>query len=166
MAQYYAIAETERQGRMRAYDEWRYWQRLNRSLRLSKPQTSLTNSSTSDFRYEEYTRGAFLLAALDAKIRAETYGQKSLIDVFYRLNMMSEVNHTTFRRVVVDVGGRDMGPWVDRYIAGTDVPQAPKAPLEAYVERIPHERGLQAIAGLLAIGLLVVLGLLVGLLKR
>lgn len=149
MASYYMVAETERQGRMQAYDEMLYWERLNQSLRAGSKQMNLTNRSTYRDVQGDYTRGAYVLAALDDELRTRSGGTRSLEDVFYRLNQQEEVNHSSFRRAVVEVGGEDMGPWVDRYVAGTAVPPAPGIPLEVYFERLPYQRDLQIAAALI-----------------
>ena len=158
---YYMIAETERQGRMRAYNETRYWMRLNESLRLGDNRMNLTNRSTYQREQGAYSRGAFVLAAIDAEIRSQTGGKKSLKDVFRRLNQQDEVTQSSFRRAVIEVGGEEMGPWVDRYIGGTDVPPAPDIPLEVYLEHIPRRRDYQAAVGMIMISVLAAVGAIV-----
>lgn len=167
IASYYMISETERQGRMQAYDEMLYWQRLNESLLGGPQRMNLTNRSTYQDVQGDYTRGAYVLAALDNEIRTRTGGRRSLEDVFYRLNQQEEVNQSSFRHAVVEVSGEDMGPWVDRYVAGTAVPPAPGIPLEVYRERLPYQQDLQiAAAMLLAIVLVIVATLVLELRKR
>lgn len=158
---YYAIEETESQGRMLAFDEWRYWEAHNQTLRQMNLQTSLTNRSTSEYENEEYTRGAFILASLDAKIRSETGGRKSLDDVFYRLNHVEEVNHTSFRNAVVEVGGEEMRPWIERYIEGSDTPPAPNPPLEVHIELLAIRRDYQVVTGLALISISIFIGSLI-----
>ncbi len=161
MASYYMIAETERQGRMLAYNETLYWMQLNESLRFGDNRMNLTNRSTYQREQGAYTRGAFVLAALDAEIRSQTGGKKSLEDVFRRLNQQEEVTHSSFRRAVVAVGGEEMGPWVSRYVVGTAVPPAPGIPLEVYLELLPRRRDYQTAAGMVLIIVLAAIGAIV-----
>lgn len=143
---YYMLSETERQGLMDAYNESRYWFWLNESLRLGDRRINLTKPDTYRRIQDDYTRGAYVLAALDAEIRDRTGGRKSLKDVFRRLNHQPEVNHSAFRAAVVEVGGKEMGPWVDRYVSGTEVPPAPTPPPEVHFELLFQRRSYQAIA--------------------
>jgi hypothetical protein len=117
-ATYYSIAETERQGRMIACNETAYWTRLNKSLTFGENSMELTERESYQSRSGDYTYGASVLAALDAKLREETNGERSLEDVLSQLNQQEQVTHASFRDTVVDVGGQQMGPWVDRYVAG------------------------------------------------
>lgn len=126
---YYMITETERQGRLWAVNETRQWRYFNRSFQLSNTRP-LTTRTGPRAREVAYTKGAYVLAALDARIRHQTYGRKSLVDVFRRLNDQQRITHRSFRRAVVAVGGASMGPWVDRYVAGSELPNAPPPPPE------------------------------------
>lgn len=148
MASYYMISETERQDRVLACNETRYWRRLNDSLRLGDNRMNLTAPLTYRDEQGAYTRGAFVLAALDAKLRSETGGKHSLEDVFRRLNRQDRVTHASFKRAVIAVGGPEMRPWIDRYIAGTAVPAAPRYSLECHLELIPRRRDYQLAAGM------------------
>lgn len=127
-ATYYMISETERQGRMSACNETAYWNRLNTSLTRFDKSMQLTKRESYQFDAlgsGDYTQGAYVLAALDARIREATNGEKALEDVLYRLNKQERVTHASFRKAVVAVGGDKMGPWVDRHIAGSAVPSPP-----------------------------------------
>ena len=161
MTSYYMIAETERQGRMLAYNETLYWMRLNESLHFGDNRLNLTNPRTYQREKGAYTRGAFVLASLDAEIRSQTSGRKSLDDVFRRLNQQEEVTHSSFRRAVVDIGGEEMGPWVDRYIVGTAVPPAPDVLPEVYLELILRRRDYQAAAGIVLSSILAAVGAII-----
>ncbi|WP_227379597.1 hypothetical protein [Haladaptatus halobius] len=107
-----------------------YWMRLNESLHLEDNRLNLTDPRTYKREQGVYTCSALVLAALDAEILSQTDGKKSLEDIFRRLNEQDEMNHSSFRRIVIAVGGKEMGPCVDRYIGGTSVPPASDVPLE------------------------------------
>ena len=78
---------------------------------LTRPETWATDVP--------YHRGAVVLAALDEKIRTRTDGKHSLADVFARLNRHEgTVTYPVFVAVVNDVAGENMGPWLDRTVAG------------------------------------------------
>jgi|GEM_PF-4093390 len=95
------------------------------SERLTDPETWLTNP----WYRTEYTRGALVVATLDAAIRNATAGERSYEDVFRRTNAHEgRLTHEAFRRIVVDVGGPSVGPLVDRYVAGTADPPIPDNP--------------------------------------
>jgi len=103
---------------MIACNETAYWTRLNKSLTFGENSMELTERESYQSRSGDYTYGASVLAALDAKLREETNGERSLEDVLSQLNQQEQVTHASFRDTVVDVGGQQMGPWVDRYVAG------------------------------------------------
>jgi hypothetical protein len=130
---YYMVSETARQNRMQVYNETRYWERLNESLHLND-QMVLTDPGTFQRQQGDYTRGAYIIAALDAEIQSQTGGEKSFDDVFKRLNEQEETTHTSFKRAVVEVGGDEMEPWIDRYVDGNETPPAPDPPLQLYLE--------------------------------
>lgn len=73
-----------------------------------------------------YRKGAHVLAALDAEIRDRTDGEHTLADVFAGRADDPFESHADFRRTVVSVTGADLGPWLDRYVAGTDLPPLPE----------------------------------------
>ena len=66
-----------------------------------------------------YTRGARVLAALDREIRSRTDDQRTLLDVFQRLNRHDgPVTREVFAATVSRVAGTDMTAWIDRHVAG------------------------------------------------
>ena len=70
-----------------------------------------------------YTKGMRVLAALDAEIRVATDGERTLQAVMVALNRESDaVSRSEFRAVVERVAGRSFDAWLDRYVAGPDVP--------------------------------------------
>lgn len=81
--------------------------------------------------YAEYTKGRRVLAALDAKIRKETNGNRTLQAVFRRLNEHSRsepITYDVFQRVVADVAGTSLDGWLDSYVRSTAVPEVPDEP--------------------------------------
>ncbi|MFD1644757.1 hypothetical protein [Haloarchaeobius litoreus] len=76
-----------------------------------------------------YTKGARVLAALDAEIRERSDDRYSLADVFYLMNSQPErVDYETFRSYVQLVGGADLGSWLDEYVLTSAVPTVPREP--------------------------------------
>ncbi|WP_254535177.1 hypothetical protein [Halomarina litorea] len=87
---------------------------------------TLTDPDTWADWHTKYTKGRRVVAALDARLREETGGEASFQDVFYRMNTHDEVlTYDAFRGIVVDVGGDSFGPWLDRYVDGSDAPPVP-----------------------------------------
>lgn len=76
-----------------------------------------------------------MLAALDAKIREETNGTRTLEDVLWRLNRHDgEVTYTDFEDAVAAAAGRRYDDWLAANVAGSAVPAVPEAP--ARYERV------------------------------
>ncbi|MFC4406991.1 hypothetical protein [Haloarchaeobius iranensis] len=76
-----------------------------------------------------YTKGARVLAALDAEIRERSDDRYSLADVFYLMNSQPErVDYETFRSYVQLVGGAELGSWLDEYVLTSAVPTVPREP--------------------------------------
>jgi predicted metalloprotease with PDZ domain len=94
----------------------------------------LTDLGTFQRQQGDYTRGAYIIAALDAEIQSQTGGEKSFDDLFKRLNEQEKITHTSFKRAVVEVGGDGMEPRIDRYVDGNETPPAPDPPLQLYLE--------------------------------
>ncbi len=92
-------------------------------------RATLTDRDTWPSRLTEYTKGRRVVAALDARIRTETDGARSFQDVFSRMNAHEgELTYGDFSAIVVAVGGESFGPWLDRYVDGSDVPPVPDDP--------------------------------------
>lgn len=156
-ATYYMVEETERQGRMLAYNETNYWWQLNQTL-YDRQGVRLTDRSTWVSSQTPYVQGAYVLATLDEKIRAETSGERSLEDVFQRLNGQERVTAASFSQAVIAVGGEEMRPWLNQYVAGGEIPDAPPVPAEAHFERLWWDSDYQLAAlsiGVLGLGLVV-----------
>lgn len=89
----------------------------------------LAEPDSWDSEATPYVKGGHLLAALDAKIRAETDHERSLVDVFRRVNARDgRVTHEQFRDVVVSMTDESTGEWLDRYATTSDVPTVPDDP--------------------------------------
>ncbi|WP_338739096.1 hypothetical protein [Haloplanus salilacus] len=75
-----------------------------------------------------YTKGAHVLAALDAQIQRRTGGERSLRDVFEGRSEPFE-DYEAFRAAVIETSGdEDLGPWLDRYVTTDDLPPLPENP--------------------------------------
>jgi hypothetical protein len=82
----------------------------------------LTNVNTWESLYSPYTRGARVLAALDARIRNATGGEHTLQTVFRRLNERDDViTYERFRAVVNNVSGTSQDAWLDTHVAGPNL---------------------------------------------
>jgi hypothetical protein len=75
-----------------------------------------------------YTKGAHVLAALDAEIQRRSGGERSLRDVFEGRSQPFE-DYEAFRAAVVETSGdEDIGPWLDRYVTTDALPPLPENP--------------------------------------
>lgn len=86
-------------------------------------ESVLSKRNTWTNREVPYYRGAITLWALDGKIRRATDGRHSLMDVFDRMNERNEpVTYDDFRKIVADVAGRSMTPWLDEHVTTSAKP--------------------------------------------
>jgi hypothetical protein len=86
-----------------------------------------------------YQKGAMVAAALDARIRLASDGERSLQWVVARMNANNGVvTDDDFRRFVEEAAGRSMDDWLDRYVNGTALPTLPQAPV-AYASTIDNQ---------------------------
>jgi hypothetical protein len=69
-----------------------------------------------------YTKGEAVLYALDQRIQQATNGQRSLVDVFARLNQQEAVTLDSFKQAARDVAGEDLDHWIERYVATAEAP--------------------------------------------
>jgi hypothetical protein len=80
----------------------------------------LSKSDTWANREVPYYRGALTLWALDDEIRRATDGERTLMDVFDRMNRRNEsIGYTDFREIVAEVAGRSLAPWMDKHVTAT-----------------------------------------------
>ncbi|MCU4926439.1 PKD domain-containing protein [Halobacteria archaeon AArc-dxtr1] len=93
---------------------------------------TLTDPETWEGTLADYRKGALVLAALDAEIRAATDGERTYADVTREFNAHDGVvDHDVFVETVEAVAGEPMDAFVDRYITGEEIPDPPTDP-DAY----------------------------------
>jgi len=132
------------------------------------PEDTVLSEPATWRRYTEYREGRAFLGALDARIREESAGQWTLLDVFGRLNEQndvteaadsdsrqhhSHVSYAEFRTTVVRLTNRATGEWLDRHARTGAWPQFPDEPRafeysQAYFESHPgFEPGYDLVPG-------------------
>jgi hypothetical protein len=77
----------------------------------------------------DYDKGAHVLAALDAKIRAESGGSGTLEDVFATVN--DDAGFLTiaeFEDAVESAAGTSLDGWIDQYVGTSAIPPVPNDP--------------------------------------
>jgi len=88
----------------------------------------LTDSETWRGTQAHYTKGAHVLAALDAEIQRRTGGKHTLRDVFAGRTDPFQ-SYRAFRTAVIEVVGDDaIGTWLDRYATTDALPPLPENP--------------------------------------
>lgn len=81
-----------------------------------RPDDDSTNRSV-----DYYTKGAVVGWLLDAEVRRATDDRASLDDVMRRLYALGRpIRPEDVRAVAAEVAGRDLGPFFDRYVDGTE----------------------------------------------
>ncbi|RXK46640.1 hypothetical protein [Halorientalis pallida] len=130
-AEYYAARLAYEQGRIdRAA--------METHLTGTPKAAALTAPGTWTDPHVPYTKGARVLALVDRKIRLSTDGDRSLEDVFRRLNAHEgPVTYTDFADAVAAVAGHRMDGWLDRYVDGT-------APVAGFYPGGPERQGVLA----------------------
>jgi hypothetical protein len=125
-AEYYGARLTYEQGRITREQMLAHFGAPRAAQRLTTP-AEWSN------RRVPYTKGARVLAVLDRNIRQTTSGQRSLEDVFRRMNHHDgAVSYADFRDIVASVAGHRMDAWLDRYVAGdTPIGSVSGPPVEA-----------------------------------
>jgi hypothetical protein len=89
----------------------------------------LANRSDWQNDYTPYSRGTRTLATLDARIRNDTDGNRTLQDVFRVMNRHNgTVTFDDFGRMVANVSGSDHDPWLDVHVAGKNPVSVPVDP--------------------------------------
>jgi hypothetical protein len=105
------------------------FRRATTAERFAPNRTPVTLSEPSTWRgtLGDYEKGAHVLAALDAEIRARTDGTRTLYDVFRENRSFDD--HAAFRAAVVETAGDEsLGPWLDRYVTTDALPPVPDDP--------------------------------------
>jgi hypothetical protein len=105
------------------------YERFYRTMRDTVDGVVLTDPSTYATNRGDYVEGRRLLLALDHRIRNATDKRRSLDDVVRRMNAHEGVvTYEEFVGMVVDVGGEDLEPWLDRYATTDRRPAVPTDP--------------------------------------
>jgi hypothetical protein len=124
-AEYYGYLTTLNVGGT-SYDAFR---RATTAERFAPNRTAVTLSEPGTWRgtLGDYEKGAHVLAALDAEIRARTGGERTLYDVFVANRTFDD--HAAFRAAVVATADDEsLGPWLDRYVTTDALPPVPDDP--------------------------------------
>ncbi|WP_232688238.1 hypothetical protein [Halobacterium zhouii] len=135
-AEYYGALFAYRQGRV-SFDSFQTY------LRNVGPTGNATIDAPATWRTTDvpYEKGAMVAAALDARIRLASDGERSLQWVIARMNdHEGAVTVADFRRLVEEAAGRSFDDWFERYVNGTALPTMPTKPV-AYAS-IPTNESL------------------------
>lgn len=90
----------------------------HKSAVLSEP-----SSWSSD--HVPFSKGESVLYVLDRKIREQTGEDSWLGDVSYQMNQLGEpVSYRSFRSIVVDIAGPELGDWVDEHVTTSAWPDS------------------------------------------
>ena len=98
-----------------------------RASRFAPNRTAVVLSEPETWRgtLANYEKGAHVLAALDAEIRARTADGRTLYDVFVGSRTFDD--YAAFRAAVVETSGDEsLGAWLDRYVTTTALPPLPE----------------------------------------
>jgi len=124
-ANYYAGLLSVRQG----FDGSAGYQRFQARLEDNGTVGALADPLTWENTYVPYQRGTRVLAALDARIRNSTDGNRTLQSVFRRVNTHSgTVAYEDFVRIVENVSGQQEDAWLDAHVAGNATVSPPQEP--------------------------------------
>lgn len=86
----------------------------------------LSDPSSWDSESVPFSKGESVLYVLDYKIREQSGDENWLGDVSYEMNQLDEpVSYRSFRSIVVDLGGSELGNWVDRHVTTSAWPEFP-----------------------------------------
>lgn len=127
--------------------------RLYAMMKSPHNSSVLADPATWQSRKTPYVKGTVVLAALDRRIRERTDGDRSLRDVFRRMNQYNgTITYPIFTRIVGDVAGTAMDDWLDTYVKTSEQPQVGERPsmLAAIVYIIVNTTwGKAVVAGIL-----------------
>jgi hypothetical protein len=118
---YYAALLTYLEGRIpfSAFHRYVTTDRHSSSVLVDPGQWTSSNA--------HYTKGRRVTAALDAKIRRETNGEKAFEDVFRKMNSVDgSLSHQKLKRLIRDVVGHSMDGWLSKYVKSSQTPDIPK----------------------------------------
>ena len=135
-ADYYAALSSYQTDRA-TFEEFRRFVSAERRAELL--DATLADESTWESDVVEYAKGRRVSAALDAKIRRDSNGTRTLENVLWRLNHHDgEVTYADFEDAVAATTGRRYDDWLATYVKGSAVPPVPEDP--ATYERVPDAR--------------------------
>lgn len=118
-AEYYGASLAYRTGRVSYPAFYRY-------VNTTKDADIVLSDPNSWESTGTYFKGMRVLAALDAKIRHESNGTRSLDDVFRRMNdEEGAVSYTDFEGFVADAAGRSLEAWLETYVQSSALPDVP-----------------------------------------
>ena len=101
-------------------------------------RVTLSNRSDWHSDYTPYSKGTRTLATLDARIRDDTDGNRTLQDVFRQMNRKNgTVTYDDFKGMVANVSGSNHDEWLDDHVAGTAAVSVPTDPY-VYTGPDPH----------------------------
>jgi hypothetical protein len=101
-------------------------------------RVTLSNRSDWHSDYTPYSKGTRTLATLDARIRNDTDGNRTLQDVFRQMNRKNgTVTYDDFKGMVANVSGSNHDEWLDDHVAGTAAVSVPTDPY-VYTGPDPH----------------------------
>lgn len=109
--------------------------------RVDDADASLADRSTWDGPYTQYDKGSAVLAALDARIRERTGGDRTLLDVLARVDREGDLDYPALRAAVVAVADAETGKWLDRHVRGTAAPRVPTDPFAYTLPSAPDPDG-------------------------
>jgi hypothetical protein len=111
-AEYYAARLTHEQGRISEREMVAHLDGEGVEAPLTDPDAWASDRTP-------YTKGARVLALLDRHIRQSTDGERTLQDVFRKMNAHDgPVTYADFKDIVAVTAGHSMDGWLDRYVAG------------------------------------------------
>lgn len=93
-------------------------------------ESTLAEPNTWGYK-ADYRKGARLLFALDAKIRAATDGEATIHDVMRRVNQFDEtygaLHYADFREIIVDLADEETASWLEPHVMTSQNPPRPNA---------------------------------------
>lgn len=91
------------------------------------PDAILAHPSTWETSQTKYTKGAIVTAAFAAELRSRTNGEVDLMAVHRELcNRDKEISYNDFCSIVSKMGVPRITGWLDRYVAGSNLPEPPR----------------------------------------
>ncbi|WP_336359115.1 hypothetical protein [Haladaptatus sp. ZSTT2] len=164
-AEYYGARLAEKQGLVSEHEAQQF------VTKSGYEDAVLAEPASWDDRAVPYTKGMRTLAALDERIQTATDGERSLADVFTRLNEYDgTVTYEVFEQTVESVAGESMDEWLWNHVYEREPPKPLTTPwLMHQAREAATPLGLASESGnapiFVGVGV-VALGLTGGLLRR